>query len=235
VIRWVHGYPSLVAEFCHVLEQRGALERRSLQSQLFGVLLGSEFPAPAYRSVIERVLSTNVVSWYGHSEMAVLARETALGVYETLPTYGYAEAVPADTGHQHRLVGTSLHNRVHPLIRYDTGDLIEPISVNGGALSFRITEGRVGEFVSDRSGRRHSLTALIFGRHHPAFDHLRHVQVRDHGEGRVSLVVTPRNPATTSDVLRPLFDLSNVDIAWTVEVVDAPVRTVSGKIRLLIP
>jgi phenylacetate-CoA ligase len=234
VVRWLHGYPSLVAEFAHFLEQMPEVKVAEFRSRLFGVLLGSEFPAPIYRSVIERVLSNNVVSWYGHSEMALLARETTTNVYESLPTYGYTEAVSGNSNNEHRLVCTSLHNRVHPFIRYDTGDLIEPVSRHRCALSFRITEGRFGDFVYDRQGNRHALTAIIFGRHHPVFDQLQHLQVREEAPGRVTLVVTPHEANVDESNLWEGFDLSDLDIKWSIEIVKEPVRTAAGKIRLKI-
>lgn len=232
--RWLHGYPSLIAEFSHALEDLQDQEVARFRTQLFGVLLGSEYPAPVYRSVIERVLSTNIVSWYGHSEMALLARETSQGIYASLPTYGYAETVRIDESPARRLVCTSLHNRIHPFIRYDTGDLVEPIFERHGSLLFRIAEGRIGDFVHDRSGRRHSLTAIIFGRHHAAFELLRHVQVREDSQGCVTLVVTPRESGVDRAVLLRGFDLDDLDIEWRLEVVEAPVRTQAGKIRLKI-
>ena len=234
VIRWLHGYPSLVAEFAHAVAALPAMERAAFRARLFGVLLGSEYPVPVYRTVIEEVLTTNVVSWYGHSEMAVLARETARGVYESLPTYGFAEAVPAGQGDECRLVCTSLHNRVHPFIRYDTGDLVEPVSHCGGTLAFRITEGRVGDFIHDRQGRRHSLTAIIFGRHHEAFSLVRHLQVREDAPGVATLVVTPRGASIDEASLRRGFDLDDLDIEWRFQLVAEPVRTPAGKIRLKI-
>ncbi len=234
VIRWVHGYPSLVAEFAHALTAHASSSAAIFRARLFGVLLGSEYPVPTYRDAIERILSTNVVSWYGHSEMAVLARETALGVYESLPTYGYAEAVPSETGTTHRLVCTSLHNRVHPFIRYDTGDLIEPVSQLAGALAFRISEGRVGDFVVDRKGNKLALTAIIFGRHHGAFGIIQHLQVREEAPGRIVLVVTPRQFPADVLTLRRGFDFDDLDIDWDIEVVREPVRSGAGKIRLKI-
>jgi len=234
VIRWVHGYPSLVAEFAHALDVHAPSFAAIVRARLFGVLLGSEYPAPTYREAIERILSTNVVSWYGHSEMAVLARETALGVYQSLPTYGYAEAVPSDTGTTHRLVCTSLHNRVHPFIRYDTGDLIEPVAPLAGALAFRISEGRVGDFVVDRKGNRLALTAIIFGRHHNAFGTIQHVQVRQDAPGRIVFVVTPGQFPADAQALRRGFDFGDLDIDWDIEVVREPVRSGAGKIRLKI-
>lgn len=234
VIRWVHGYPSLVAEFAYALAKYEVSLLANFRARLFGILLGSEYPAPVYRTVIEQVLSSNIVSWYGHSEMAVLARETATGVYASLPSYGYAEAVPAEDSADYRLICTSLHNRVHPFIRYDTGDLIEPISQFGNSLAFRITEGRVGDFIVDRQGNKHGLTAIIFGRHHEAFKHLQHLQIRDEGQGRMTLIVTPRNNNIKTETLIQGFDLNDLDIEWQLQIVHEPIRTKTGKIRLKI-
>ncbi|MBC7490347.1 MAG: phenylacetate--CoA ligase family protein [Glaciimonas sp.] len=232
VPRWVHGYPSLVAEFAHTLAEQAPSLAALFRSRLFGVLLGSEFPASVYRTVIEEVLSSNVVSWYGHSEMALLARETALGVYESLPTYGYAEAVALKDGSACRLVCTSLHNRAHPFIRYDTGDLVEPISRQRGSLAFRIREGRVGDFVIDRLGLKVSLTAIIFGRHHAAFERLKHLQVRQDSHGQITLLVVPLSSSSDLSELREGFDFSGLNLDWELEIVGAPIRTPAGKIRL---
>lgn len=232
MIRWLHGYPSLVAEFAHFMAAQPASVLAAFQARLYGVLLGSEYPAPSYREAIARTLSSNIVSWYGHSEMAILARETAQGVYTSYPTYGFAEAVPAPDGNGHRLVCTSLHNRVHPFIRYDTGDLIDPVSQSGGKLSFRIREGRVGDFVLDRQGRKLALTAIIFGRHHAAFSMIQHVQVCDHGAGRISLIVTPKGDSIDPATLLAGFDLADLDIDLELRLVGNPIRTPAGKIRL---
>ena len=232
VIRWLHGYPSLVAEFAHACAELPPAFLGHFRSRLFGVLLGSEYPAPVYRCVIEKILSTNVVSWYGHSEMAVLARETALGLYETLPTYGYAEAIPVAQTGANRLVCTSLHNRVHPFIRYDTGDLIEPVSQHSGSLAFRIVDGRIGEYIVDRNGMRHSLTAIIFGRHHAAFSLIKHLQVRQDLIGRVTFLVTPLDSRQNLVAIEAGLDLKDLDLDWRVELLAEPVRTSSGKIKL---
>jgi len=234
VIRWLHGYPSLVAEFAHAVSCLEPNDIERIRGPLFGVLLGSEYPAPVYRNVIESVLTTNVVSWYGHSEMAVLAREISKGVYQSLPTYGFAEAVPTEDGKAYRLVCTSLHNQVHPFIRYDTGDLIEPITQNGGTLTFRIAEGRVGDFIEDLNGQKHSLTAIIFGRHHKIFNELQHLQVKQEAPGVMTLVVTPKDMAIDIATIQQGFDLDDLPIQWQVEKVSEPVRTAAGKIRLKI-
>ena len=231
-IRWVHGYPSLVSEFASLLANAAALDRARFRSRVYGVLLGSEFPAPAYRKPIEDQLSINVLSWYGHSEMALLAGEMRPGVYRALPTYGFAEAVRIDDSDRYRLVCTSFDNLCHPFIRYDTGDIVEPVAEGPAGLEFRIREGRIGDFIDDSRGHRHSLTAIIFGRHHAAFADLSHVQVMQRVPGAATLLVTPRDPAASPDAIRKGFDLSGLDFDWDIEVLREPVRSAAGKIKL---
>lgn len=232
LFRWVHGYPSLVAEFAQALAALQNSAAHRFVANLRGVLLGSEFPAPVYREPIARLLSSNIVSWYGHSEMALLARETAEGVYQSLPTYGYAEAIPSDGGSEHRLVCTSLHNLVHPFIRYDTGDLISPVFSDGGALAFRIREGRVGDFVEDRNGRQLSLTSIIFGRHHAAFNDALHLQVRQTHPGHITLLVVPKVLPGDPAGLMAGFDFTGLALGFDIQILDKPVRTAAGKLKL---
>lgn len=232
-ISWVHGYPSLVAELGTALEQADSGLTRKFRVGLQGVLLGSEYPAAIYRDVIERVMSSNVVSWYGHSEMAVLAWESARGIYQPLPSYGFTEIVfdhPDDDAG--RLVVTSYDNHVHPFIRYDTGDRVSRVDGPDGCPSFRVSEGRVGEFIEDANGQRHSLTAIIFGRHHRAFDEIRHVQVEDLGAGNARLLIVPVDSGADSASLRRGFDLDDLPIDWRIELINQPVRTESGKTPL---
>jgi phenylacetate-CoA ligase len=232
-IRWVHGYPSLTAEFALAVDSLPDAGKRALRSALHGVLLASEYPAPQYRAPIAQILSTNVLSWYGHSEMVLIAKETAEGVYESFPTMGFAESVPDHDG-SNRLVCTSLGNTAHPFVRYDTGDRIEPVSSRRGALEFRIKEGRIGEFIVDRKGDRHALTAIVFGRHHAAFELASHIQVHQAADGKVTFVVTPRDPGTDTAAISSQLDMKGLDIEWSVRVVEAPVRTKSGKIKFLL-
>lgn len=233
-IRWLHGYPSVTAEFCEWMADYRPDVLNALKPGLQGVLLGSEFPAPHYRSAITEILGVPIVSWYGHSEMCVLAYEKALNEYVPFPTYGYCEAVLTEDGIQH-LIGTSLWNNVTPFIRYDTGDGIKADTEQGLVRHFSILDGRVGEFVVDHNGGRIGLTALIFGRHHAGFEHVKHVQVRQSEPGKMELLIVPRDPQTPLKRLKDHFDFSNVEIDVQIRMASEPVRTKTGKTPLLIP
>jgi len=229
-IKYLHGYPSAIYEFCRYLQESGMSTHDLFQGQLIGVFFGSEYPAPQYRNLVEEVLGVPTLSWYGHSECAVLAFETTPFHYNTFPTYGYAEAVKQDNQDEFSLLSTGYYNKASPFIRYDTGDLIKAPCWSDGVLSqFQISSGRTGDFIVDSNNKRISLTALIFGRHHSAFDKVMFIQIRNPAIGRATLVVTTDNDVSMSD-----FDLSNVDIEFDLETVKVPVKTNTGKTPLLI-
>lgn len=231
-IRWLHGYPSIVSEIVSDMSASDTDTTEKLRSHLKGVLLGSEFPAAQYVEPLRRVLGVEPTAWYGHSEMCVLAYDKGENHYIPMHSYGFVEAV-GDNGNQ-RLLGTSYWNKASPFIRYDTGDRISADVEQGIVQSFSVAAGRVGDFVIDREGRRIALTALIFGRHHAAFSKIRHVQVRQTAPGKIELLLVRGEEPLTSDELMKGFDFSNVALAVTPVLLDEPIRTENGKLRLLV-
>lgn len=229
-VRWFHGYPSSIHQF--ILECEAAFGKdgtSALFKDVKGLLLSSEYPHPNLVAKFEEY-GLKWISWYGHSEMAVLAYGTIEEannpnnqtiIYHPFVTYGFAEV---EDGH---LLGTSYHNFDMPLIRYDTGDLVE--EVDGG---FKIKEGRNGDFIEDKNGKKIPLTALIFGRHHKAFDVADYVQIGQREPGRATLVVSGSKDALGGKPLSDLFDLTNVAIDFDMEIVDKPIRTAAGKLKL---
>lgn len=233
-IRFLHGYPSAIYDFMLYCSENRPQIIDELRKSLKGVLYGSEYPAPMFREPVEDLLQVRSISWYGHSEFSILAYEVEKYLYAPMPTYGYAEAVPGDDGY--RLVCTGYYNRVHPFIRYDTGDLIEPVDHDGILRTFMIKEGRVGDFVTDAAGKNISLTALIFGRHHQIFDRVRFLQMAQKEKGH-ALILISRHPGKKliKNEVPGMMDLDNVDIKFDFLIGDEPFRTKAGKVILKVP
>ncbi|MRH78515.1 hypothetical protein GH984_07325 [Spiribacter sp. C176] len=237
-LAYLHGYPSAVAEFGLQLAEFAPDLLGRLRGDLKGAFLGSEYPAPLYRQTIEDIFQVGSVSWYGHTERCVLAWERDEPYsYYPFHTYGFAEAIWDDALSSWRLIATSYGNYACPFIRYDTGDLIEPVDHEEGLLrSFRIKEGRVGDFITDKSGHRISLTGLIFGRHHKVFDFATHVQVRQKIAGELTVFVAMRGSLSDSQInnhrLRDYMDLEDLNLDIEVVGVEKPFRTSAGKIPL---
>jgi phenylacetate-CoA ligase len=229
---YLHGYPSSIFDFVQWLEENNHPLLDAMRGKIRGIFLGSEFPAPQPRKATERLLGCSSISWYGHTERALLACETdQAGVYEPFQTYGFAESVRSDE--HSRLLCTGYYNQASPFIRYDTGDLIDGQDSEGLLQSFTIREGRSGEFIVDAHGNKVFLTALVFGRHHKCFDYCSHIQLKQEYPGQVTVfgVVRQNNSA---DSFAQDFDVSNVALKFDFRLIPEPFRTNSGKVPLLV-
>ena len=229
-IKYVHGYPSAIYEFFKELETVfNDVEKKVVTSNIVSCLFGSEFPVPYMVDYLHGRWSLDYISWYGHSEMAILAYDLEKkNQYKPLMTYGYTEVV------DNKLLGTSYNNFDMPLIRYDTGDRVEGKSDKNGLLEyFTVKEGREGDFIVDKNGKKIPLTALILGRHHKIFDIADFIQVGQDDNGLVTFYITlTDNSKVDTNNLEQYFDLSNVDIEYRFEVLDAPIRSNAGKMKL---
>jgi len=231
-LKFFHGYPSAIFDFILWLQDNNHPLLSVLQSRLTGIFLGSEFPNPSTRERVESLLGCKAVSWYGHTERAVLAPEQTPYNYKPFKSYGFAEAVDTQAGYQ--LIGTAYHNLASPLIRYNTGDYIKPHFNDRGILeTFKVEKGRNSEFIFDKNNSKIFLTALIFGRHHKIFNIANHVQIQQNQEGFATIYVTIRDGLSVND-WNEYFDQSNVKITFDFKVIQEPFRTKSGKVPLLI-
>jgi len=227
-VKWFHGYPSSIYQFILECEEAyGNDGTHELFKSVRGLLLSSEFPLPYMKEKFNEY-GLRWISWYGHTEMCVLAYDKDCdNRYRPFATYGLAEV---ENGH---LIGTSFHNFEMPLIRYDTSDLVEVTKVSAGGMveEFAIREGRSGDFIEDKHGKKIPLTALIFGRHHKAFDVADYIQIGQTEPGKATLYVTAKAGVINAS-LSSLFDLSNVNVDFEFKILDQPVRTSLGKLKL---
>lgn len=230
--QYLHGYPSAIFDFIIWLSDNTHPLLKKLQKNIRGIFLGSEFPHPQPRQEIEKILGCKTISWYGHTERAILAYEKNKKCqYYPFLSYGFAESVPDSLGQ--RLISTSYYNFASPLIRYDTGDYIQPTIKDNLLESFIIEKGRNGEFILDKNHNKVFLTALIFGRHHEIFNYAKNIQIQQVEPGKATVLITLRDNIPFFQA-EHLFDNSNVEIAFQFLIVPEPYRTQSGKIPLLV-
>jgi len=109
------------------------LEQHGIDDVTFRAVFSTgETLVPAYRAVIERVFHCRVLDSYGHMERTVAISECPEGGYHINGEYGILELDDVRPRGREALVagvavGTALHNLAMPLIRYEIGDLIEPL------------------------------------------------------------------------------------------------------------
>ncbi|QTD37307.1 hypothetical protein JL193_14540 [Polaribacter batillariae] len=231
-IKYLHGYPSSIYDFATYCRDYDEELKLAISNKLNGVFLGSEYPHSHFRNVIEKTFNTKSISWYGHTERAVLAYErNEKFVYEPFQTYGFTEAIKNEKDYD--LVSTSYYNYASPLIRYNTQDKINDLHYKDELLdSFKISRGREGEFVIDKNRKKISLTGLIFGRHHKLFDYAKFIQLKQPVQGKIIIFFVSENAST--EMAKELFDAKNLNLDIEFKKVKEPYRTKSGKINLLI-
>lgn len=232
--KYLHGYPSAIFDFIIWLDINRHPLLSIFKQHVKGMFLGSEYPSPTLRKKAEELLDCSSVSWYGHTERAVLAYEKGEQyTYTPFISYGFSEAIETQQKDGFSLVSTSYYNYASPLIRYDTNDLIDPTIKANLLIDFKVSSGRNGEYILDRNSNKIYLTALIFGRHHSIFDYVQHVQVKQTSVGRAIFYITS-DSNYSHEFLKEKMDLSNVDLECSLEVIQSPIKTAAGKVSLLI-
>jgi len=126
-IKYIHAYPSSAYQFSRFLYN----ENLDV-SFIKGFFCGSEGLLNEQKILIQEGLGIKIYHWYGHSEKLVLGGYCEKSEFIHIePTYGYFELIDQDgnaieqIGKKGEIVGTGLHNRFMPLIRYRTGDFAE--------------------------------------------------------------------------------------------------------------
>lgn len=233
-VKYLHGYPSAIYEFATYCENHDTELRDCLRKTLKGVFFGSEFPNELWRNMIEKVFCIDSISWYGHTERAVLAYEVRKKYqYKPFQTYGYAESVEIEG--ESNLVGTTYYNFASPLIRYNTEDQISDLIYQDGIMSrFRVAGGRQGEYIIDMAQKKIPLTGFIYGRHHKLFDFCKYMQVRQTEIGKAEILCVPNGVDLSTIDLSEQFDKGDVNIELNFVVIGQPIKTMSGKVKLLV-
>ncbi len=231
-IRFLHSYPSSLAEFLAFCETDAPDVLNALRENLRGSFLGSEFPSPNFRETIERTTGKPTISWYGASERAILAWErTRPGLYEPFQSYGFCETTRDADGFE-SLVGTAYWNFASPLIRYRFDDGVKTIATENGILTaFEIERGRIGDFIIDKTGAKFSITHLNLSCREETWRLVRCVQVEQQSPGTAIFWITPRRSVGIEE-LKTAFDFGRLKLDCEFRVVERPFLTKNGKTPL---
>lgn len=124
----IYAYPSFIFLIArHVKRNSVNISLPSLR----GIVTSSETLFEYQKKLIEAVFPARVFNWYGLSERVIFIGTCEYGGHHVFPDYGLTEFIPlSETEKQglFELVGTSFINKVMPLIRYRTGDMVTLIS-----------------------------------------------------------------------------------------------------------
>jgi phenylacetate-CoA ligase len=202
------------------------------------VLVSSETLFPWMRADIERAFGCKVHDGYGLGELAALITECSHGGLHISPEYGVIEAVEIDG--EKRLIATGLFNQAMPLLRYDTGDVIELAPPGQRCECGRKLPlvnkllGRADDYVVTPDGRAVGPAPLSLA--FQSVSGIRESQIRqeDLNSVVVSLVIGPEYGSEQQQQLdRELRDRLGNELIINYDCVESIPRTSWGKRRLV--
>lgn len=182
----------------HVLAKLFAMN--GVDYRFDAVFTSSETMAPEVCRFIERTFRTRVYDWYGQSERVAAIGQCREGCYHVQEDYSIVEFEPAERG-MVEIIGTQLHNRVMPLLRYRTGDYVVPssgLSRCACGSHFRRIEHIVGRYYGyliTPEGYHIAITAHI----PVGVDNLIEAQFHQERQGEVTVKIVTNGRFTAED------------------------------------
>lgn len=186
------GYPSAISTLAeHLLRTK-----RRLTLPLRAVITNSESLLSWQRDLIVAALNAPVFDYYGSAESVSFAGQCAAGRYHPDRLIGYAEILdehdrPVRPGESGRLIASTTSNFAMPLLRYDTGDIVEmaegPCDCGESGTTWNGVLGRIDDVVVTPSGTRVGRLDHIF----KGVEGVRECQVAQIAPDTVELRVVP--------------------------------------------
>lgn len=227
---FISAWPSCLYLLARWMQRRGVRLRAPKY-----LITSSENLYPHMRDIIEETFGERVSDWYGQEESVAVAMQCPEAQnYHVQTEMGIVELIPWRNGFS-EIVGTCLHNRVMPFIRYKTGDLAKAgeSSCPCGRSQPIIAEiaGREGDFIVTPDGRYVPPLGLNHVVYH--LEEIRESQIvqEDLDLLRVKVVPWETLSAETVKAIREnvgrYLDVPSMTIR--VEVVDEIPKSVTGK------
>ncbi|HSN04212.1 MAG TPA: hypothetical protein VLS44_04470 [Nitrospira sp.] len=233
------GYPSTLYVLAKFLQSRGET------FPLRAAITSSETLYDFQREVIEERFACRVFDYYALAERVVFSSECERHEGHHLAMeYGVAEVVdgqghPVHVGAVGKLVGTSLHNKAMPLIRYVTNDMTslreKPCSCGRGLKIMDDVTTKAEDVLTLKDGRLISPSVLT----HPfkPLDCIEGSQIvqTDPQTVIVRLIPGPAyTPAHTRHLITELSARLGQDVRVEVQMVDRLEQKASGKFKWVI-
>jgi len=231
----IQAYPSSIAFLARYLESHARIYRGR---RLKGVVTSSETLSADQRRVVEHAFGRRVFDWYGTFERAAAIGTCEHGKYHIMPDYGIVELLPTHDGNS-EIVGTGFFNRMMPLLRYRTGDIVVPAAEGASCTcgrAFPIVEaiiGRVDDYVKTPDGRHIGMMAILFDRLSDIWEG----QIVQEKLDELRILVVPMRELTDStrrDIEAKARLLVGPEMKIVVEAVAQIPRTSNGKFRMVI-
>lgn len=229
----MRAYPSAAYELAKLNLELG----RPIRFE--SVIASSETLYPFQREAIESAFGAQVFSGYGMAERVIYGSECEHGRMHLNPEYGVVEIVDKSgraTNHEGLLVGTTLHNRLMPLLRYQLKDSARwdprPCPCGRTYPVIQDLTGKIEDLLFDLDGQPVSPSVMTF-----AFKQahgIQRAQVAQIARDRWIIRIVPDRgytDAVGAAVLSSLHRLVSARVRATVECVSTIPELPNGKYK----
>lgn len=231
-LTWLHGYPSQLSLFAHLIKVNGLNSPPTLRT----ITVGGENLLRHQCLAIEEVFGIKPVQHYGLAEGTANISEHPDG--RLIPDLDFAltEFVPVDPDQPEvcRIIGTNYHNLAFPLIRYDSGDLAQMDTTSPGVPVLRSIDGRQEDYILLPNGVRLGRLDHIF----KDITRVQESQIFQAGLKHVIIRIVKRDdfeiPRDEEHILREARKRLGRDIRITFEYPQRIPRSLSGKFRFVL-
>jgi phenylacetate-CoA ligase len=224
--KWIHGYPSSIYEFARLCKLQG-IDNLKLNA----ALLVSEKLYSEQAELIESVLGTQLLSFYGMTERVIFAPQEENGSFVPDLAYGYTEE------REGQLIGTGYVNNATRLIRYCTGDEVAVDKQAELVTKIISLKGRWGkEYLVGKNGTKITMTSLNV--HSPELHFIKCYQFFQNENGKCQLKIVLSDRYTPSiaelDGVKSLFQRKVRDELYiALKIVDEIPLTKRGKHKFI--
>lgn len=235
----VQGYPSYMEKILHVFEDHDVTFQ---PGEVSAVMSGAEAPTSYLWEASERVFGVFAHARYSNMELGLVSTTSKndASAYKVDTSTFHVEIldedsdVPVAPGELGRIVVTDLHNRVMPLLRYDTGDMARfAVDADGAAITNVITDirgRRLDVLVAGTAARPHRAHPLAVWGAAATMSEIRQFQLRQLDVGHFTWVLNAEKSGVTERRLRETLDERVGDIvSCDFEYVDEVPVMASGK------
>ena len=224
------AYPSsayMLAEYCL---------RNNEHIDFEVVALSSEMLMDYQRKTIEKAFNCIIKDWYGQAERVAALVRCEYGSYHEIEGYSNIEYVPA-VDNMLEISGTTLYNKVMPLVRYNVHDLVElsdkACSCGNKGRNIVKIHGRNNSFVELPNSKLHETTlAFLF----KGMENIVEAQIIQRLDKKIVIKVVKGGRFDEENETTLLKHISNFipEGLFLIEYVDRIERDARGKFRYVI-
>lgn len=232
-LRWVHGNPTAIAQFCACYLESGRVQPIEIDH----LTVGSENLTPWQVDAMQAVFGRTPRQHYGLAEPVANISELPDGRLAVDEDFAYAEFIDDPNHDLKHIVGTSFCNTALALVRYDTGDLCaldEGSSCDDVQRYVKTLDGRSTDYIQLPGGRR---AASLAGPFHGTTG-LAGAQLVQHADYSLTVRYIPRQDwrgdTALAELEAALRKRIGPELPLRFEQVDFIPKTIRGKSRLVI-